>query len=35
MFLAWGPPKFPIRVGTEFVTAEERAARVAEWYKPA
>ena len=32
MFLAWGPPKFPIRVGTEAVTAEELAARVEDWY---
>jgi hypothetical protein len=27
MFLAWGPPTFPIRVGTEAVTADELAAR--------
>ena len=32
VFLAWGPPKFPIRVGTEAVTAEELAARVQDWY---
>lgn len=33
VFLAWGPPKFPIRVGSEVVTAEELAARVGDWYK--
>jgi hypothetical protein len=27
-FLAWGPPKFPIRVSNEAVTAEELAACV-------
>lgn len=35
MFLAWGPPTFPIRVGDEAVTAEELAARVEDWYKQA
>jgi len=35
MFLAWGPPKFPIRVGTEAVTPEELAARVDDWYMQA
>jgi hypothetical protein len=33
MFLAWGPPKFPIRVGTQAVTPEELAARIADWHK--
>lgn len=32
MFLAWGPPLFPIRVGTEAVTEEELSARVKDWY---
>jgi hypothetical protein len=35
VFLAWGPPKFPIRVGTEPVTTAELAARVEDWYKEA
>ena len=35
MFLAWGPPTFPIRVGTEAVTAVELAARVEDWYEQA
>ncbi len=35
MFLAWGPPKFPIRVGFEAVTEKELAARVEDWYKRA
>jgi hypothetical protein len=33
MFLAWGPPTFPIRVGTEPVTPEELSARAEEWNK--
>ncbi|WP_143392995.1 hypothetical protein [Fimbriiglobus ruber] len=35
MFLAWGPPKFPIRMGTEAITVEELGARVADWHKHA
>lgn len=35
MFLAWGPPTFPIRAGTEAVSAEELVARVEDWYKQA
>jgi hypothetical protein len=29
VFLAWGPPEFPIRIGTEAVTAADRAATAA------
>lgn len=32
MFLAWGPPKFPIRLGSETVTADELARCVDDWY---
>ena len=32
MFLAWGPPNFPVLVGNEPVTAEELAGRVQDWY---
>ena len=33
MFLAWGPPDFPVRAGSEAVTAEELAARVEDWWR--
>jgi hypothetical protein len=33
VFLARGPPKFPIRVGTQAVTAEELAACVEDWFR--
>ena len=32
-FLAWGPPKFPILLAEEEVTAEELAQRTDDWYK--